>query len=205
MGNARQAHWENVYATRRTDAVSWYQTSAEPSLALIRGSGIGAGDSIIDIGGGASVLVDQLLEAGFYDISVLDISRAALDASKTRLGKHADSIQWIVADILSWAPPREYALWHDRAVFHFLTDEAERAAYRSVLARGLRHGGTLIIATFAEDGPERCSGLPVHRWSPQALAVELGETFDLVEQHRQDHLTPGGVVQKFTWCRFRRR
>jgi hypothetical protein len=205
MVNARQAHWDNVYATRKPDSVSWYQLSAELSLSLIRASGIARDEPIIDIGGGASVLVDQLLEAGFVDVSVLDIAESALDASKARLGSRAGQVQWIVADILSWIPARAYALWHDRAVFHFLTQETERARYRSVLARGLKSGGTAIIATFAEDGPERCSGLPVQRWSPQALASELGEDFQLVEQRRQEHLTPTGAIQKFTWCRFTRR
>jgi len=205
MVNARQTHWDNVYATRKPDSVSWYQPSAELSLSLIRASGIARGEPIIDIGGGASVLVDQLLEAGFVDVSVFDIAESALDASKARLGARAERVQWIVADILAWTPARAYALWHDRAAFHFLTQGAERARYRSVLARGLKSGGTAIIATFAEDGPERCSGLPVQRWSPQALASELGEDFQLVEQRRQEHLTPTGAIQKFTWCRFTRR
>jgi hypothetical protein len=140
MVNARQAHWDNVYATRKPDSVSWYQLSAELSLSLIRASGIARDEPIIDIGGGASVLVDQLLEAGFVDVSVLDIAESALDASKARLGSRAGQVQWIVADILSWIPARAYALWHDRAVFHFLTQETERARYRSVLARGLKSG-----------------------------------------------------------------
>ena len=204
MVNARQTHWDNVYATRSTNSVSWYQASAEPSLSLIRASGVGRGDPIIDVGGGASVLADQLLEAGFNDVSVLDIAQHALEASKARMGARPDHVHWMVADILSWAPRRPYSLWHDRAVFHFLTNGAERVAYRSVLAHGLKPGGTLIIATFAEDGPERCSGLPVQRWSAHALAAEFGDDFRLAEQRRQEHVTPAGAIQKFTWCRFRR-
>ena len=203
--NSRQSHWENVYATRAADSVSWFQMSARPSLDMIQATGIGTDATIVDIGGGASVLVDELLDAGFGDVTVLDVAEPALAVSKSRLGPRAAGVHWIVADILSWSPERSYELWHDRAVFHFLTEENDRATYRSLVEKALRPRGWLILATFATDGPERCSGLPVHRWSPEALASEFGAQFQLVESAREEHRTPAGTVQAFTWCRFRRR
>ncbi len=200
----RQAYWENVYATKATDSVSWFQRSAGTSLAMIRAAAVAHDAAIIDIGGGASVLLDELFAAGFRDITVLDIAESALAASKTRLGPRAKDVHWIVADILSWKPERSYDLWHDRAVFHFLTAAGERAVYRATLEQALRPGGWLIIGTFAPEGPQRCSGLPVQRWSPDALAAELGAGFQLAASTREEHRTPGGAVQTFTWCRFRR-
>jgi SAM-dependent methyltransferase len=200
----KRAHWEAVYTTKAADRVSWFQRSAEPSLKMIRASGIAKDDGIIDIGGGASVLAAELLDAGFRDVSVLDIAEAALAASKARLGPRASEVRWIVADILSWTPPRRFALWHDRAVFHFLTGARDRAVYRSALEKALGPGGHLILATFAPDGPERCSGLDVHRWSPEGLAAELGPGFAPVESTNEAHVTPGGATQHFIWCRFRR-
>src|SRR5262249_10995206 len=153
------------------------------------------------IGGGASVLVDALLAAGFLDVSILDIAAPALDAAKTRLGPRARDVRWIVADILSWTPTRAYDVWHDRAGFHFPPDEDSRAIYRAVLEKALKPGGTAILATFAEDGPEKCSGLPVQRWSASGLAAELGADFELMQHFREEHVTPWGSVQAFTWCR----
>jgi trans-aconitate methyltransferase len=200
----KRAHWEAVYTTKAADQVSWFRRSADPSLRMIRASGIAKDDAIIDVGGGASVLADELLDAGFRDCSVLDIAEAALAASKARLGTRASEVHWIVADILSWAPPRRFALWHDRAVFHFLTDAQDRAAYRAVLERALEPDGHVVLATFAPDGPERCSGLDVHRWSPEGLAAELGPGFAPMESTKEAHVTPGGATQNFIWCRFRR-
>jgi trans-aconitate methyltransferase len=200
----RKAHWDAVYATKSADQVSWFRRSAESSLRMIRASGIVMADGIIDIGGGASVLADELLDAGFHDLTVLDIAEPALAASKARLGARASELHWIVADILSWTPQRSFALWHDRAVFHFLTGERARAIYRSALEKALGPGGHLVLATFAPDGPERCSGLDVHRWSPEALAAELGADFRLMESTNEAHVTPGGATQHFIWCRFRR-
>ena len=201
---SRQAHWNEVYATKPADKVSWFQARAEMSMRLIAAAGASEESAIIDIGGGASVLIDQLVDAGFGDVTVLDISERALRLTKDRLGSHAGEVHWIVSDVLAWTPARSYDVWHDRAVFHFLTDESERRAYRAVLTKGLRKGGTLILSTFADDGPERCSGLPVHRWSADALARELGSEFRLSESLREDHRTPGGAVQPFTWARFER-
>ena len=202
--SSRQAHWNEVYATKAEDKVSWFQARAEISMRLIAAAGASEESAIIDIGGGASVLIDQLVHAGFGDVTVLDISERALRFTKDRLGSRAGEVHWIVSDVLAWTPARDYDIWHDRAVFHFLIDESERSAYRSVLEKGLRKGGTLILGTFADDGPERCSGLPVHRWSADALARELGQEFRPIESLREDHRTPGGAVQPFIWARFMR-
>ena len=171
---------------------------------MIFASGISRGAAIVDIGGGASVLANALLSAGFLDISVLDIAASALDVAKARLGPRARDVRWIVADILAWTPSRAYDLWHDRALFHFLTDKEDRVRYRTVLEKALQPGGTAILAAFAEDGPEKCSGLPVQRWSASSLADELGSSFQLAQHFREEHVTPWGSVQAFTWCRFKR-
>lgn len=202
--SARQQHWNEVYATKAADTVSWFQPSADMSALMIADSGADKDAAIIDIGSGASVLIDQLLDAGFSDVTVLDISERALAVSKERLGTRAAMAHWIISDVLSWTPARVYDVWHDRAVFHFLTDEHERAAYRATLLKGLRPEGTLILGTFAEDGPERCSGLPVRRWSAAPLAFELGPQFRLIDSLRENHRTPAGAVQPFTWTRFAR-
>jgi len=202
--SARQAHWNEVYATKAADKVSWFQARAEISMRLIGAVGAREESAIIDIGGGASMLVDQLLDIGFGDVTVLDISDRALVSSKHRLGARAAEVHWIVSDVLAWTPARAYDIWHDRAVFHFLTDESERSVYRAVLVKGLRKGGTLILGTFADDGPERCSGLPVHRWSAGTLARELGPGFRLIDSLREEHRTPWGAVQAFMWARFER-
>ena len=162
--STRRAHWNEVYSTKAADTVSWFQPRAEMSMLLIAESGAFDDSAIIDIGGGSSVLVDELLDAGFSDVTVLDISERALAGSKERLGARAADVQWIVSDVLEWIPAREYDVWHDRAVFHFLTEERDRAVYRATLLKALSPDGMVIIGAFAEDGPERCSGLPVKRW-----------------------------------------
>ncbi|MDZ7809552.1 MAG: class I SAM-dependent methyltransferase [Arhodomonas sp.] len=159
---------------------------------------------MIDVGGGASRLVDCLLEAGYEAVTVLDIAAGALEAARQRLGTAADAVQWLEADVTTATlPEKAWALWHDRAVFHFLTDAADRAAYLENLARGLRPGGQVIVATFAEDGPDRCSGLPVVRYSPESLERTLGAAFRLEHHELEDHYTPGGALQRFLYCRFR--
>lgn len=200
----RAVHWNEVYASKPASHLSWFQAAAEPSMRMIRASGAAPDTGIIDIGGGASVLVDELLAADFMDVSVLDIAETALERTITRLGAGAAKVQWIVADILSWTPQRSYALWHDRAVFHFLTEEDDRAAYRAVLRQALKPGGTLIVAAFAADGPERCSGLPVRRWSAETLEAEFGNEFRSTETSRQEHRTPWGALQPFTWARLKK-
>jgi trans-aconitate methyltransferase len=204
MSVERQAHWNEVYATKSAHKVSWFQPRAEMSMRLIEAAGATKDCAIIDVGGGSSVLIDHLLDAGFLDVTALDISERALIGSKDRLGARAAEVHWIVNDVLAWSPARAYDVWHDRAVFHFLTGEHERTVYRATLLKGLRPHGALILGTFAEDGPERCSGLPVHGWSAEALAAEFGDEFRLIESVREDHRTPGGAVQPFTWARFER-
>ncbi len=202
--SAKQAHWNEVYSTKAADNVSWFQPRAEMSMLLIAESGAFDDSAIIDIGGGSSVLVDQLLDSDFSDVTVLDISERALDGSKERLGAQAVEAQWIVSDVLEWTPAREYDVWHDRAVFHFLTEKGDLAKYRATLLKALSPDGMVIIGAFAEDGPERCSGLPVKRWSAASLAFELGPEFRLIESSRENHTTPAGAVQPFTWTRFAR-
>jgi trans-aconitate methyltransferase len=205
MGDAgRQAHWENVYTTKRENEVSWFQQSPAPSLELILQAGAVSNSAIIDIGGGASRLVDNLIEQGFEDITVLDLSSAALAAARSRLGASAERASWIVADATTWEPARAYDIWHDRAAFHFLTDANDRAAYIARLERGLKIGGHAIIATFAPDGPEKCSGLPVARYDSTSLGKTLGAAFKLVHTQRHEHPTPWDSRQMFQFSVFRR-
>ncbi len=171
---SRQAHWQNVYTRKSENEVSWFQENPAPSLELIAQVGATPASAIIDIGGGASRLVDNLIDRGFDDVTVLDLSEAALEAAKARLGTRADQVHWIVADATIWEPQKAYDIWHDRAAFHFLTEEGDRAAYLARLERAVKVGGYAIIATFALDGPERCSGLPVVRYDPASLGQTLG-------------------------------
>lgn len=197
-------HWESVYAARNAHEVSWYQIRPDTSLRLIDKLGIHPTERIVDIGGGASSLVDRLLEQGFDDILVMDISTAALDAVKRRLGSLAQKARWLAGDITQVELPGPFKLWHDRAVFHFLTDGASRQRYVANLTAAVPPGGYAIMATFAEDGPERCSNLPVRRYSPEQLAAELGPGFAPIESLRETHVTPAGGEQKFIYCCFRR-
>lgn len=201
----RTGHWENVYATRNAHEVSWYQASPDTSLGLIAKLGLRAIDPIIDVGGGASSLVDHLIDLGYSNLTVLDISTAALAAARNRLGVRADGVRWLAGDITRDGPAGPYRLWHDRAVFHFLTAAEDRRAYVTNLLAAVPPGGHAIIATFAEDGPERCSNLPVCRYSPDRLMTELGERFELVETLREVHVTPAQGEQNFVYCRFCRR
>jgi SAM-dependent methyltransferase len=201
----RQAHWQNVYATKAEKEVSWFQENPAPSLDLIAATGIRSDADIIDVGGGASRLVYSLLEKGFSRVAILDLSAKALKETKKRLGRRGDGVDWIVTDITTWEPSNTYDLWHDRAAFHFLTEPTDRDAYVARLKKAVRPGGHVIIATFAPDGPERCCGLPIVRYDPEALASALGPEFDLVESRRHDHVTPGGNTQRFQFSRFLRR
>ncbi|MGP8163719.1 MAG: class I SAM-dependent methyltransferase [Acidimicrobiales bacterium] len=178
--------------------MSWFQSEPELSLELIDLLGISPSTAVVDVGGGASSLVDRLVKRGFTDISVLDISAAALEAGHRRVGE-SPPVQWLHEDLLVWQPGRRFGLWHDRAVFHFLTDEVDRERYLAALASGLEPGGALVMATFAEDGPEFCSGLPVLRYSSEELVDVLGRGFRAVATRRELHTTPSGVVQPFTW------
>jgi SAM-dependent methyltransferase len=204
QSESRQAHWQNVYTKKGENEVSWFQENPAPSLELIAQVGATSTSAIIDIGGGASRLVDNLVELDFENITVLDLSEAALEAAKDRLGGRAARIQWIVADATVWEPREAYDIWHDRAAFHFLTEERDRAAYIARLEGALKVGGHAIIATFALDGPERCSGLAVVRYDPVSLGQTLGRTFQLVDTRRHAHATPWGSNQSFQFSVFRR-
>lgn len=204
MSGEPQAHWENVYSTKADNEVSWYEESPELSLSLIRQAGLGPDASVVDIGGGASRLVDALVEAGQAHVTVLDLSAAALETSRQRL-PGADNVQWVVSDVRDWKPGRLYDLWHDRAAFHFLTTAEDQRAYVAVLKSVLRVGGVAVIGTFAPDGPEKCSGLPVARHDAASLQKVLGEGFDLLDTRRHEHRTPWGSVQRFQFSMFRKR
>jgi hypothetical protein len=200
----RREHWNRLYQTRAPDSVSWYQRRPDVSLELIAASGIAKDAGIIDIGGGASVLVDHLLDLGYTNLAVLDLAGAALNACRLRLGSRAAAVEWFEADVTTFEPPHRYTLWHDRAAFHFLTDAGDRAWYVATLRKTLNAGGTAIIATFALDGPPRCSGLDVVRYDEQSIAAVLGEGFALRDVRREVHSTPGKAEQRFSHFRFER-
>jgi SAM-dependent methyltransferase len=200
----RQAHWDNVYQTKGERDVSWFQESPDISLDLIRATGVQRDASIIDIGGGASRLVDALAAQGFSSITVLDLSEQAFATSRARLGARGQQVRWIVADVTTWRPSGTYALWHDRAAFHFLTEPGERAAYAECLRAVVAPRGHVIIGTFAPGGPERCSGLPVMRHDAETIGQLLGPAFTLVEHRRHEHVTPGGGIQRFQFTRLQR-
>ncbi len=197
----RRDHWNRVYQTKSSDSVSWYQQRPDISLELIAASGVDKDAGIIDVGGGASVLVDHLLELGYTNLAVLDLSAAALSVSRSRVGARAAAVEWFEADVTSFEPPRRYALWHDRAVFHFLTDAGDRARYVATLHKTLKPNGTVIIATFAPDGPPKCSGLDVVRYDEHSIVAELGAGFQLHEVRRETHVTPGKAEQRFNYVR----
>jgi 2-polyprenyl-3-methyl-5-hydroxy-6-metoxy-1,4-benzoquinol methylase len=195
-------HWEKVWATRAEHDLSWFQ--AEPSLSVeLIEAHAAQGARVLDVGGGASRLVDRLLERG-YRVGVLDIAVSALVVTRRRLGARAAEVEWFAVDVTGFSSPHPWEVWHDRAVFHFLTDPAARAAYAEVAARALTSGGIAIVATFAPDGPERCSGLPVVRYGGARLAAELGSRFRLEEERAETHLTPAGREQAFTYAVLRR-
>ena len=201
-----KAHWENIYQSKEPTQVSWFQSHAEISLGLIQRSGILPEEPIIDIGGGTSTLVDDLLANGYQAITVLDISAEALRLARRRLGAQAGRVTWLEGDITEVSlAPETYAVWHDRAVFHFLTQPAERQRYIERACRAVRPGGFVIVATFAVDGPSRCSGLDVVRYSPESLHAEFGSDFELVDRAEETHHTPAGAEQKFMYCCLRRR
>ena len=204
IGGAAREHWTKLYQEKSASAVSWYQAEPEPSLRALDRFGAQPSSPFIDIGGGASNLVDALLRRGWRDVTVLDIAEPALAAARERLGTDARKVHWEVADVSEWQPSRCYDVWHDRAVFHFLVHPEQRKAYRRALLAGLAGGGLLIMATFTPDGPERCSGLPVQRYDPPGLAKELGDAFRLLDGWREEHVTPTGLTQSFNWCAFRR-
>jgi ubiquinone/menaquinone biosynthesis C-methylase UbiE len=205
MSIDRQAHWDNVYGTKGENKVSWFQESPTISLDLIDASGVGPSASIVDIGGGASRLVDALLDRDFNSLSVLDVSDKALMAAKVRLGARASKVCWIVADVTKWELSGKFDVWHDRAAFHFLTEPQDRDAYAERVLRAVGSCGHVIIGTFALDGPERCSGLPIVRHDGASIGKMLGPSFEFIESRRHNHQTPIGGIQRFQFSRFQRK
>ena len=198
-------HWEKVYSTKATDAVSWFQPHADLSLDIIRTTGQGRDAGIIDVGGGASTLVDDLVTNGYTDLTVLDLSGAALNAARERIGAQESKVRWLEADITkAELPSNRYDIWHDRAVFHFLTDPADRVAYVQTVLRSVKPGGHVIVATFGADGPLQCSGLPVMHYSADELHDQFGAAFQLLDHCEEKHRTPSGAVQQFVYCYCRR-
>ena len=196
-----KAHWEKVYRTKRPNEVSWYRPHLEVSLQLIEEAAPNRDAQIIDVGGGESTLVDDLVTRGYRNLSVLDVSLTALDVAKERLGNRADTVNWVSGDVTTFAfTPHQYDVWHDRAVFHFLTESKERAAYVRQVARAVKRGGHVIVATFGPEGPTQCSGLNVVRYDPDALHSEFGASFQLVKHLTELHQTPAGSIQQFTYC-----
>jgi SAM-dependent methyltransferase len=201
---AERGYWDGVYHRSAVTGVSWFQGDPVCSTELIAAAGVGLDEPIIDVGGGASVLVDRLLDAGQRDVTVLDVAADALAAARSRLGPRGNQVHWITADLLAWEPPHRYRVWHDRAVFHFLTEPQDRDRYRAVLGRALAPDGYLVIGTFAADGPTSCSGLPTARYDPDELAAQFPE-LHVVRVARQEHHTPAGRTQPFTWLLLTRR
>ncbi len=201
----RKQHWEAVYRAKQPTEVSWFQAEATLSAQLIAETVPDRNAPILDVGGGTSVLVAALSAAGYTDVTVLDLSGAAIAAARAAMGPDADAVRWIEADILeAQLPPDGLAFWHDRAVFHFLTEQEDRRRYLAQASRAVRDGGHLLVATFADDGPTRCSGLAVARYSPVELQAQFAEGFRLVSAHREAHRTPAGGLQAFTYCLLRR-
>jgi ubiquinone/menaquinone biosynthesis C-methylase UbiE len=198
----RKSYWQNIYHEKSPLDVSWYQREPRLSLELIHRSGVQTDDAIIDVGGGASVLVDFLSGEGFTGLSVLDISENALANAKKRLGDSANNIEWFEADITEFNPPHQFSLWHDRAVFHFLTDKSDRKKYVNTLRKSLLQGGHLIIAAFAPGGPTKCSGLEIVQYNALKLMTELGDEFELIEERSEIHVTPSDKEQKFNYFYF---
>ncbi|WP_457664774.1 class I SAM-dependent methyltransferase [Thiolapillus sp.] len=203
MSGERKKHWEAIYQGKEENETSWFQPRPETSLQLIESTGEPTDAAFIDVGGGVSRLVDHLLDKGWTRLSVLDIAPSALARAQARLGDRATEVSWLAADLLEAELPASYRIWHDRAVFHFLTEIADRARYLHQLKNTLEPGGHLIIATFAPEGPQACSGLPVQRYSPEQLGRTLGKDFRLEETVREEHRTPAGKNQSFNYCRFR--
>jgi hypothetical protein len=197
------AHWDAAYRRRGFAGVSWFQSEPTVSLEMIAAAATPPDAPVVDVGGGASPLVDRLIEQGFTDVSVLDVSPGAIGEARQRLPPGA-RVDWLVQDVLSWRPTRLYSLWHDRAVFHFLVAPEQKEAYRRALDLALGPGGSIVIGTFAPDGPESCSGLPVARYSDEELAGALGDAFTVCSSRREVHLTPAGGSQPFTWIMARR-
>ncbi|WP_346907528.1 class I SAM-dependent methyltransferase [uncultured Roseibium sp.] len=197
-------HWNHAWEKQDDTAVSWFQEKPEPSLSLVERYAPDRTSAFVDIGGGASRLVDALLERGFSDLTVLDLSGSSLEIARQRLGERASGVTWIESDVLDWKPDRRFGIWHDRAAFHFLTTPEDQQRYKDLLDSALQPGGILILGTFAPDGPEKCSGLPVCRHDAATISRVLGDGYELVETLAHDHVTPAGRTQHFSYSVFRR-
>lgn len=203
---SQKEYWEQVYSTKPMEKMGWYEPHLRTSLSWIEELGLAEDAPIIDVGGGASTLVDDLLRAGYRSITVLDISEKALSTAKARLGEKAGLVQWLQGDIASVElPTNHYDLWHDRAVFHFLMEPEQQRMYFETLLEALKPGGHLILGTFSPEAPPRCSGLPVQRYSMEELMNSVGAQFELSRHHKELHITPGGVEQMYLYCHFRRK
>ena len=198
----KKKHWGNVYQGKSPLSVSWYQKDPKISLELIRSTQVESNEAIIDVGGGASVLVDNLIKESFTNLAVLDISESAIAIAKKRLGDSAKNIEWFESDITQFDAPKKFVLWHDRALFHFLTDPSDRGSYINVLDYALRPKGHLIIATFAIGGPEKCSGLEIVQYNSEKMICELGENFELIQERKETHITPANKKQNFIFFHF---
>ena len=200
---AAAAHWDAIYALG-DDTRSWFENHPVMSLRLLDAARVSAADALIDVGGGASPLTGALLDLGFRDLTVLDVSAAGMQHARDRLGPRADRVRWLTADVLSWHPPRRYLAWHDRAVFHFLTLDEHRQQYLHTLDTATAPGAIAVFGCFAPDGPQQCSGLPVARYSAAQLARQIGAEWLLISQDREEHITPAGTIQPFIWVALRR-
>ena len=203
-GFDRKGHWEKIYTTKAFENVSWYQKEPTISLNFLKKLGIQKTDKVIDVGGGDSFFVDHLLELGYEDITVLDISEEAIKRAKERLGKKAQRVKWIVSDASRFEPKERYDFWHDRAAFHFLTDEAEITNYITTVKNNLRESGHLVIGTFSEQGPKKCSGIDIKQYSETTMAEKLQQYFEKIKCIYVDHKTPADKIQNFIFCSFRR-
>jgi trans-aconitate methyltransferase len=200
---AAAAHWDAAYAPG-DDTRSWFEQHPGMSLRMLGSAGVSAADAVIDVGGGASPLTGALLDRGFGDLTVLDISAAGMQHARDRLGPRADQVHWLTSDVLSWHPRRQYQVWHDRAVYHFLTIDEHRQQYLHTLDTATVPDAIAVFGCFAPDGPQHCSGLPVARYSPVQLARQVGAKWLLISQDREEHVTPAGTIQPFTWVVLRR-
>jgi len=197
------AHWDAAYA-QGDDTRSWFENQPGMSLRMLDAAGVSAADALIDVGGGASPLTRVLLDRGFRDLTVLDISATGMRHAQVSLGSRADQVHWLTADVLSWHPGRRYRAWHDRAVYHFLTADEHRQQYLGALDAATAPGAVAVFGCFAPDGPRHCSGLPVARYSPAQLARQIGTSWQMISQDREEHRTPAGTIQPFTWIALRR-
>ena len=205
MGSTdRRGHWDGVYESKAAESLTWYQARPETSLRLIESAGLDIDARILDVGGGTSTLVDSLLDLGYVNLGVLDVSPVVLQRVRRRLGSRGGRIEWLEADVTRFESAHPWDLWHDRAVLHFLTDPEDVAAYRRSMLRALASGGQAVIATFGPDGPQKCSGLEARRYDSESLLKALGPEMQLIESELEEHVTPKDATQQFLFCRFRR-